>query len=206
MQPFLCDSDIVDWRAADVLALATRLGTGAADEETIARRCFVWVRDEVRHSVDYQKVPLTCRASDTLRFGTGFCFAKSHLLVALLRANQIPAGFCYQRLALDEAATRFTLHGLVGIHLQRFGWYRVDPRGDKPGIITDFCPPEERLAFAPLHPGERDVPGIFTEPLLSVVQFLRSGRTLDEAIQRLPDDDATQLTQGDEAPRRAPVA
>jgi len=37
--------------------------------------------------------PVTCKASDVLIYGTGYCYAKSHLLAALLRANAIPAGF-----------------------------------------------------------------------------------------------------------------
>lgn len=32
----------------------------------------------------------------------GICFAKSHLLAALLRCKSIPAGFCYQKLILDD--------------------------------------------------------------------------------------------------------
>ncbi|WP_338430147.1 transglutaminase domain-containing protein [Synechococcus elongatus] len=41
-----------------------------------------------------------------LEYRTGYCYAKSHLLVALLRACSIPAGFCYQRLSFDAANDR----------------------------------------------------------------------------------------------------
>jgi transglutaminase-like putative cysteine protease len=63
---------------------------------------------------------VTCSASEALAAGTGYCFAKSHLLAAVLRANGIPAALCYQRLALDESAEesqrRFSLHGLNAVY------------------------------------------------------------------------------------------
>ncbi|MBI2949982.1 MAG: hypothetical protein HYY23_20300 [Verrucomicrobia bacterium] len=43
----------------------------------------------------------------------GFCYAKSHLLAALLRARGIPAALCYQRLAFDAAGSAFCLHGCL---------------------------------------------------------------------------------------------
>ncbi|MEZ0154964.1 MAG: transglutaminase family protein [Candidatus Reddybacter sp.] len=49
------------------------------------------MRDQISHSLDSQQNPVTYRASSVLEYGTGYCYAKSHLLVALLRANSIPA-------------------------------------------------------------------------------------------------------------------
>lgn len=69
-----------------------------------------------------------------LRHRTGFCYAKSHLLAALLRANGIAAGLCYQRLSVNGGGTPYCLHGLNAVFLKDFGWYRVDARGNKPGI------------------------------------------------------------------------
>jgi hypothetical protein len=68
-----------------------------SEAEALEKACFEWVRDEIRHSYDYQMNPVTCRASDVLEYKTGYCFAKSHLLAALLRANQIP--FNWMRLS-----------------------------------------------------------------------------------------------------------
>src|SRR5437867_9797512 len=100
-----------------------------------------------------------CAASEVLRARTGFCYAKSHLLVALLRANGVPAGLCYQRLALDETGSAFCLHGLAAVWLPAVGWYRIDPRGNKPGVDAQLAPPVERLAFAARLPGEYLFPG-----------------------------------------------
>ncbi len=85
----------------EVLACARTLATGSDNRIAVARRCFEWVRDKIRHSRDSGLQPVTCTASDVLRIGSGYCYAKSHLLAALLRANGIPAGLCYQRLSRD---------------------------------------------------------------------------------------------------------
>nr|WP_269749949.1 transglutaminase family protein [Polyangium fumosum] len=89
-------------------------------------------------SPPWQAGPLTCTASEVLRHRTGFCYAKSHLLAALLRANGLPAGFCYQRLAHGSG---YCLHGFNAVELPGIGWYRIDARGNKPGIDAAFDPP-----------------------------------------------------------------
>ena len=111
-----------------------------------------------------------------LREGTGFCFAKSHLLVALLRANGIRAGLAYQRLALDDERHAFCLHGLVAVDLPGYGWYRVDPRGNKPGVNAQFTPPRERLAFPLSQTGEVIFPKVYPEPVGLVVRALELHR------------------------------
>jgi transglutaminase-like putative cysteine protease len=92
-------------------ALARELRADFEDVTIIARRCFEWVRDEIQHSGDFELNPVTCTASDVLEQRSGFCYAKSHPLAALLRANGIPAGFCYQRLRAEEHGLDFCLHG-----------------------------------------------------------------------------------------------
>jgi hypothetical protein len=42
-----------------------------------AQSCFMFVRDKVMHSRDYRMDPATWRASDVLKHGTGYCYAKS---------------------------------------------------------------------------------------------------------------------------------
>ncbi len=96
---YLRATEVVDWRDPAVLARARELAAGAAGPVEVARRCFEFVRDGIRHSVDAGDEQVTCAASEVLDAGTGFCFAKAHLLVALLRASGLRAGFCYQRLA-----------------------------------------------------------------------------------------------------------
>ncbi len=187
MNAFLRSTEIIDWEKPEVLRLAKSLATGSGDELVVARQCFEWVRDNIKHSCDYRLNPVTCTASEVLAEGTGFCYAKSHLLAALLRANSIPAGLCYQRLSLDDHGDKFCLHGLNAAFLRDFGWHRLDPRGNKPGVDAQFVPPQEQLAFPIRLKGEMNLPEVWPEPLNIVVQALRSHRTFDSLAQHLPD-------------------
>jgi transglutaminase-like putative cysteine protease len=185
--PFLRSTRIVDWTTLEVLRLALSLSDDSSDQVEIARRCFEWVRDKIEHTVDYGRDEVTSRASDVLRVGTGFCYAKSHLLVALLRANGIRAGFAYQRLALSDEGHAFCLHGLAAIDVAGHGWYRVDPRGNKPGVEAQFTPPAERLAFPCSKTGELIFPRIYSEPVPAVARALESYRSASILSTCLPD-------------------
>ena len=187
MKAYLQASEIIDWQDPAILELAQKLALRHQTVEAIARACFEWVRDTIRHSVDYQMNPITCRASEVLHHKTGYCYAKSHLLAALLRANSIPAGFCYQRLSVNETGAPYCLHGLNAVHLPAFGWYRVDARGNREGIDAQFMPPQEQLAFRTQLAEEADLPKIFSEPLTMVVATLQAYKTWDEVLQNLPD-------------------
>jgi transglutaminase-like putative cysteine protease len=187
VREYLEATPIVDWDHPKVLALARALAEDQHGPVAVARRCFEWVRDEIKHSGDHRLGPLTCSASDVLRHGTGFCYAKSHLLAALLRANGIPTGFCYQRLSIDDVGPPFCLHGLNAVHLPGIGWYRIDARGDREGIETAFDPPRERLAFEPKLAGEATFDGIWPAPLPVVVEALTRRGSFAEFLDHLPD-------------------
>lgn len=189
MQQFLAATEIIDWQHPAVLTLAKRLTADTI--KATAKNCFEWVRDEIRHSWDYQMNPVTCTASEVLSAGTGYCFAKSHLLAALLRANNIPAGLCYQRFSRDDNGTSYNLHGLNAVFLPDHGWYRVDARGNKANVNAQFTPPLEQLAFplpsVPPIAGELDLPTIYSDPLPQVVRVLRTYTTYDAVSDNLPD-------------------
>ena len=187
MQRFLAASTYIDFEQPEVRATARRLAENAASELDVARACFEFVRDEIRHSVDFRLNPVTCKASDVLRHGTGYCYAKSHLLAALLRANGIPAGLCYQRLSVGTSGAPYCLHGLNAVYLKDFGWYRIDARGNKPGIDARCEPPVEYLAFAVREREERMLPEIWAEPLPVVVDVLERHATWDQVLANLPD-------------------
>jgi hypothetical protein len=187
LERFLVATPIVDWQQNTIRSLARDLSASSPLET--AKQCFAWVRDHIKHSSDHQLNPVTCAASEVLEHGTGYCYAKSHLLAALLRANQIPTGFCYQRLSIDGQGAPFCLHGLNAVHLADFGWYRIDARGNRHDIEAEFCPPVEKLAFAIQLPGERDLPEVFDAPLPVVIDALRAHATWDEMLVNLPDVD-----------------
>jgi transglutaminase-like putative cysteine protease len=180
MDPFLRETDVIDHGHPAIRALAAELR--GDDPVATARRAYAWVRDRIVHTNDRPSDAITCAASEVLREGTGFCYAKCHLLVALLRANGIPAALAYQRLRSGDA---FALHGLVACQLPDVGWYLCDPRGNRPGIDAQFTPPEERLAYS--GPGVVRVPGLFPDPLPAVVEALRTHRTFEAMSAHLPD-------------------
>lgn len=187
LQDYLVHSEFIDWHEASVYKQATDLAKGCNDKEQIAKSCFNFVRDEIQHSGDYQRNPITCKASDVLKHGTGYCYAKSHLLAALLRANAIPTALCYQRLADHNNNTSYCLHGLNAIYLKQTGWYRIDARGNKDGVNTDFTPPEECLAYSLVISGEVDIEGFYTSPLASVIDVLMRYDNYQELSHNLPD-------------------
>lgn len=186
MENYLRSTEIIDWKTPTVLERARQLAAGHSEPSQIARACFEWVRDQIRHSGDHKSSVTTCRASEVLPEKTGWCFAKSHLLAALLRANGLRAGLCYQRLCRDEG-NGFTLHGLNAVDLPGIGWYRIDASGNKPGINAQFCPPDERLAWPAIQEGERDFSEIWPDPVPIVVDCLRSNRGWQAVKANLPD-------------------
>ena len=187
MKKYLEVTEIIDYHDENIQFLANELAKGTSDDTDIAKKCFEWVRDEIQHSGDYKENITTYKASDVLKYGTGWCYAKSHLLAALLRANGIPAGFCYQRLSCSEYMPDiYCLHGLSWIYLKEHGWYRADARGNKEGVDAQFIPPQEKLAFA-LGKHEFDLSENLHEPLEVVVEALKKYKSYNEMICHFPD-------------------
>lgn len=187
MHPYLSPSPYIDSDHPDVARKAADLVRDCASEETRVKACFEFVRDSIKHSWDYKRNPVTCKASDVLKHGTGYCYAKSHLLAALLRSIGIPAGLCYQRLSVGTEGGPYCLHGLNAVYLQRYGWYRLDPRGNKATVNAQFTPPLEQLAFSIKDKNERDLPEILAEPLPLIVAALTSHASVEDVAANLPD-------------------
>lgn len=187
MDKYLASTDYIDWQHPDIIKLAALLSEPKTDDENISKNCFEWVRDNIQHSADYRLNPITCKASDVLQHRTGYCYAKSHLLAALLRANKIPAGLCYQRLSINDDGAPFCLHGLNAVYLKKYGWYRIDARGNKTSVNAQFTPPKEQLAYPVNFTEEADLPEIWAEPLPVVVSTLESYETWQLVQNNLPD-------------------
>ncbi len=184
---YLRASEIIDWETPSVLYKADELALNSSNEADIVKKSFEFVRDEIFHCMEYKMNPVTSRASDVLKYKTGFCYSKSHLLAALLRANSIPAGFCYQRLISDSNDKQYSLHGLNCVFLKEYGWYRIDARGNKDGVNAQFNPPYERLAFNTGKDGEADFKEIWYEPLELIKDFLSGYKLIEDAVKHLPD-------------------
>lgn len=192
MKNYLEVSEYINWDDPDIMKLARELSQNSESELEITNRCFVWVRDNIKHSWDYKLNPVTCKASDVLQHGTGYCYAKSHLLAALLRVNKIPAGLCYQRLSINDNGAPYCLHGLNAVYLKDIGWYRIDARGNKEGVSAQFSPPNEQLAFSINDENERDLAEIWPQPIKAVVDALTLNPTVEYVIQNLPDIELTK--------------
>ena len=123
--------------------------SGRSDAD-IVQEAFEFVRDGIAHTWDIQSCRVTARASDVLEHGEGICYAKSHLLAALLRRQGIASGVCYQRLTLgDTPDTGYCIHALNTVYLPSLGrWIRLDARGNKPGVDAQFLLDTEQLAYA----------------------------------------------------------
>jgi transglutaminase-like putative cysteine protease len=177
LEDYLEASAEVDYRDSGVAEKAEQLYAQAADATDYIRRVFEFVRDEVSHSWDIQSSRVTCRASEVLEHREGICYAKSNLAAALLRAKQIPAGFCYQRLTLgDTPDTGYCIHALNAVYIASLDrWIRVDARGNKPGIDAQFSLDEEKLAFPIRNEyDERDYGVIYAKPNAKTIETLRS--------------------------------
>jgi len=187
LKEYLDEDEIVDFLSPKVKALADSLSRGAKTDEDIARHCFMYVRDNINHSGDYRDDITTLKASEVLKHSTGWCYSKSILLAALLRANGIPAGFCYQRLSCNEYEDdKYCLHGLNAVYLKEHGWYRIDARGNKDGVDAQFTPPYEKLAFE-VGENEVDLYDIHVSPIYEVVEALKYNKTYAEMVDNFPD-------------------
>ncbi len=187
MKNFLRETEFIDFSNDEVKQLSSKLSDGCSSDLEIAKNCFIYVRDNIHHSGDHKDDITTYKASDVLKYKTGWCYAKSILLAALLRANNIPAGFCYQRLSCSEYVEDvYCLHGLNAVYLKEYGWYRVDARGNKDGVDAQFIPPVEKLAFE-LQKNEFDLKEILEDPLDVVIETLKKYDTYEGMINHFPD-------------------
>ncbi len=176
LEDYLCEQEYVDYLHPLIQQTLHRLYSPTESETECIRKAYEFVRDSIHHSWDIQSRQVTCKASEVLHYGVGLCYAKSHLLAALLRAQGIPTGFCYQRLTAGATPEMgYNLHGLNAVYLQSDAkWIRLDPRGNKPGIQAEFSTGEERLAYV-VRPdlGEIDYPTIYAQPHPKVIKALQ---------------------------------
>ncbi|MER5495438.1 transglutaminase family protein [Streptomyces sp. NPDC002490] len=184
---YLAADETVDHGHPHVREVAVRLGSHTLAPHEYAKTAFEFVRDRIPHSGDAGDPRVSWRASDVLEWRTGICHAKSHALVALLRVADIPAGFCYQRLA-DEDGTDPVVHGLVALRLPgSVGWARQDARGNAGGIDARFSLESERLAF-PVRPefSEVDYPVLYAAPHPMVLRALQEAPDRTALLRALP--------------------
>jgi transglutaminase-like putative cysteine protease len=178
LSAYLAADEVIDHGHPLVRETAAQLRAQAPALHDYAKAAFEFVRDTIPHSQDAGDVRVTWRASDVLEQRTGICHAKAHALAALLRAEDIPTAFCYQKFEV--------LHGLVAVRLDG-AWHRQDPRGNKPGVDARFSLDGERLAFTPdPDSGELDYPELYAEPHPAVVGAMKAAPGREALLRTLP--------------------
>lgn len=191
LDDYLLELNEVNYSNPKIKKKAAELFNPTQTEIEKAKIAFEFVRDEISHSWDIQSKRVTCNASDVLDVKEGICYAKSHLLAALLRSQGIPTGFCYQRLMLFDTPDKgYCIHALNAIFLKSLNkWIRVDARGNKEGINAQFSIEEEKLAF-PINEklDEKDYPVIYAKPHPKIVAVLKENtNTLEMYKHHLPE-------------------
>ena len=188
---YLKHDNVIDYDNESIIELADRLFQKADDELDFIKKAYEFVRDNISHSADINEDIITCAASEVLKAGHGICFAKSHLLAALLRCKSVLAGFCYQKIILDdETAHVLVYHGLNGVYIKDCKkWIRLDSRGNKTGVNAQFSLETEQLAY-PIRPnmGEEDNITIYSDPDIKILEKLRKNKTRTELWNDLPTE------------------
>ena len=191
MDEYLKKDDVVNYENVNIIQLVDSLWSNADSDVEYIKKAYEFVRDNISHSADINEDMLTCSASEVLAEGHGICFAKSHLLAALLRCKSIPTGFCYQKLILDdETAPILIYHGLNGVYIKEYKmWIRLDARGNKEGVDAQFSLESEQLAF-PIRAekGEEDGFVIYPDPDIKILQKFKNNKTRTELWDDLPTE------------------
>jgi len=138
MDNFLKETEYCDFSSLEIKKIALSFKDKYSDEKELAIALFYFVRDSILYRLGlWQK-----RASETLLEGKGTCTNKANLLVALLRACNIPAGYGVMRVKGKEyfgpiILPVFKNHvGEKSVHVYAFvflvgRWIKCDPSDDK---------------------------------------------------------------------------
>jgi len=191
LDEYLKHDSVIDYDNRAIIELADTLFKKADNELDFIRKSYEFVRDNISHSADINADIITCAASEVLKAGHGICFAKSHLLAALLRCKAIPTGFCYQKLILDDEVTPALIyHGLNGVYIKDYEkWIRLDARGNKTGVNAQFSIESEQIAFS-IRPEMEEVDCfvVYPNPDIEVLEKLRKSKTRTELWENLPTE------------------
>ncbi len=186
---YLALTHVIDYNDMAIQQTAHRLSADKYEDVETIQACFEFVRDEISHTFDIGAGEVTCKASDVLRYGHGTCYAKSHLLAAILRYLGIPAGFCYQKLCDKDSSSGYVLHGLNAVYFPSLKrWIRLDARGNKPGVNVLFDPVSDMLAYKIDESlGESEDLRIFATPAESVIRALTTSTNVKMLSCSLPN-------------------
>lgn len=184
LSAYLAEDEIIDYNDARIARTAGELSQKSGSETEYLKRAFEYVRDNIPHSTSIGSNTITVSASEVLEARHGICFARAHLLAALLRCRSIPAGFCYQKIILDdETAPVLVCHGLNAAYIKETDkWIRLDV-----GSLERFTL-EDNALVRPVRPekGEEDGFTVYPDPDLNILAKLKKNKTRKELWDDLP--------------------
>lgn len=134
---FLEKTKYIDLDHPKISKLAKKIAGSYPSETEKAKALFHWVKENIKFEFGYWGI----KASEVLKRKRGMCTNKANLLIALLRAVRIPAGYgilrvntkeFYQELmcpSFKKLVSPSTVHIYVGIFLNN-KWVRCDPSVD----------------------------------------------------------------------------
>ena len=186
---YLENSDVLDFDNLLVSQTAEQLTYGLKDNLSKAREIYKFTRDHIFHSLDINATSVTKTASEVLDKGHGICFAKAHLLAALMRASGIPAGFCYQILYVEDFE-RLIAHGFNAVYIQELNkWVRIDACTQVDVNDWGFDPFKDSTVNSIREDiGECDDFTIYHVPSKKILKALTVADTVEELMHLIPSE------------------
>ena len=188
MKKFLEETEYVDYSKEVIQNKCKELFYDSMDECEKAKVAFEFVRDQIPHSFDCNTTVITAKASDVLMNQTGICHAKANLLAALLRAQDIPVGFCFEHITLgNDDSMGYCVHAFNAVYLNE-RWIKLDARGNKENVNAQFSLGEPILAY-PLREqyDEYFFPGIYANSHMDTMKMLEKAECLQDIMDNIPE-------------------
>ncbi|MFA6314788.1 MAG: transglutaminase family protein [Candidatus Paceibacterota bacterium] len=153
LAPFLEPTFYCDVYHPSIQKVALEFQKKALNQVDLAKLLFYFVRDETYYRVGHW----TKKASQTLKNRSGTCTNNANLLIALLRAQRIPAGYGVMNVVGQEYFGPVILPNLArnvssrSKHVYCFvylnnKWIKCDPSDDEPlSLSTHHLNPQSRI-------------------------------------------------------------
>lgn len=185
---FTKETEYVDYNNDIIQTKIKELFSDKMDDVEKARVAYEFVRDEIPHSFDCNATVITAKASDVLKCKTGICHAKSNLLAALLRSQNIPTGFCFEHITLaSDDSMGYCVHAYNAVYLNNH-WIYLDARGNKEGVNAEFSLVESILAYPPRENyDEYFFEGIYANPQKETMKMLEKATCLQDIMDNIPE-------------------
>lgn len=207
LSKFLQETDLIDFSNPGIQGVVAKIKSQAKDQNDeieLTKLAYHFVRDEINHAMDDKKFldkKPNLKASEVFENNHAFCFGKSALLAAILRALKIPCGFSDQLLMFDEAISdRKIIHTVNAVYLSsQKKWIRLDARGNKPeDVNAEFGLDEENIAYpARKEFGEINDLGIYSDISKAAIKLHESCKTNSAIIENLFAESGEEISQAD---------